>query len=211
MPTSNAQTIITLSGVHGVGKTTTLSALSENLGTLHPQPRAVNPFTQTMLSLAFYVLSFAERDDSLCGAAGLAFIDRDSVRDILVDVWAHRQLGYITADQEDLVVHAAKTLLVPRRRVHFSFLLDDTPDNVLSKLRGRTLPQGHLKSLEYDLEYVERLVSGFQQEFATYAITAGIYGVEVGAVPSMRVSVAGKTVADVVAIIVERCRRWGAL
>ncbi|MDQ1350520.1 MAG: hypothetical protein QG657_822 [Acidobacteriota bacterium] len=203
---SKENVIVSISGVHGVGKTTLITKICELTGYLASPKRVPNPFNDETLSLMFYVLSFACRDDEINRMEGLIFIDRDSARDILVDVWAHRELGYINSNSERCIVSACEDVLCPRRHIDYSFLLDDNPEEILKRIIKRPLPAGHLQKLEYNMDYIKLLIEGFRREFEDYGISQGEYKISINPTEYSIIPINFKGADELAFEIINKCR-----
>ena len=84
--------------------------------------RPLNPFSDEVLSLFFIILSFGFRDDLRQNNRGLILIDRDSLREVLRDIWAQRKLGNISGSQERLLVRACEEVVLNSRNMDYSLV-----------------------------------------------------------------------------------------
>ena len=183
--------IVSVSGVHGVGKSTLVSELCKLHGAPLPPLRLPSPFEDLFLAFMFYILAFAKRDTSVFQRTGLSFVDRHSARDMLVDIWTLYELKRLTDSQVDTLKETCHRILVPFGPPACSILLDDDIENVVSRIKSRPLPFGHPPDLEYDREYIEAIIMNFRREFESEEITVGRFGMKVASPLSRFVAVEG--------------------
>lgn len=170
--------IVTVSGVHGVGKSTLVSRLCRDLRIPPVMPRLDSVFRESVaLSMFFYVLAFGQRELRLKKRVGSAIIDRDQLRDLLVDGWTLYSLGHLSANDLDLFVSMCRRVLLPSPRPLLQILLDDAPANVMARLRRRGEKSNRF--LERDLEYVSATVLNYRREFESEAISVGRFNMHV--------------------------------
>lgn len=183
--------IVSVSGVHGVGKSTLVSELCKLHGVPLPPSRLPNPFQDLFLAFMFYILAFAKRDTSVFQRTGLSFVDRHSARDILVDIWTLYELRRLTDSQVDTLKETCQRILMPFGPPACSILLDDDIENVVIRIKARPLPPGHPPDLEYDREYIKAILKNFRREFESEEITVGRFGMKIASPFSRFVSVEG--------------------
>lgn len=159
--------------------------------------------------MLFYSVGFADRELSIRERAGLVFVDRHAVRDILVDAWTLAESNYMTEAELETVALMATRVLLPFGTPDFSVLLDDEPVAVMKRLRARPLPGGHSADVEYDEEFLGRTVANYRREWESEAISVGRLGVRVASPISTIVFVGARRPEEVSAQVQRELVRHG--
>lgn len=158
--------LLSLSGPHGVGKTTLISLLSARMGFRLPPQRSPNPFIDSpFYSMLYYILSFCHRDSAFYKLGTSGIVDRHTMIDILVESQVFKNIGAINDQEFQIIIKFLYSMTnrdILSKNVIF---LNDKPDSILKRLELRPLSYGHIPELENNKEYMKKLCDAFFSEY----------------------------------------------
>lgn len=156
--------IVTISGVHGVGKSAVISYLCEKLRLSAGTERPKNPFAEPYEAMLFFVASFGQRDREACACEDPLVLDRWSAVDVSIYIEALDRLGRLQSRQADALQAALNASASARLVPTLAVLLDDAPEEILSRLKRFRAPSKH-HLFERDLEFITELRRRFVERF----------------------------------------------
>lgn len=200
--------VLTVSGVHGVGK----SAVSEFLQrrfTLPVEPkRPSNPFSDPYHSMLFFIASFSARDFKAREIHSQMALDRYSFHDIAVYVEVLHRLGKITHADYERLRSINIAALLGSLEPEVAVLLHDDVESVLMRLSKRGGKIGHI--FEHDRQVIYHLNEAFIREFTNWEITrAWVNQTETTYPTVLRISVRNRSVSEVGGELVSRLQEIG--
>lgn len=199
--------IVTISGVHGVGKTTQSGLVAHALGWSESPTRPPNPFAADVLaSMLYFLASFAARDRCLGDRASPAVIDRWSHRDIAVYIEALFAEAHLTSAERKTLLQVNREVLAESLAPRAAILLNDSPTEVFRRLQRRGARPGHL--YEADIALLGRLVDYFEEEFLTGRFS-GWGPISADAVDIAIINIAGRSSAALAGEIIDWLRKMG--
>lgn len=197
--------ILTISGAHGVGKSTLCELLAARTGFAASPERHPNPFPEdTYNGLLYFIASYSHRDSLIRANPRNWILDRWSYRDIAVYIDGLYALNRLSSSQQ-------RTLKIVKREVLYNtleptiavMLLDSTPA-VMERLIKRGGKAGHL--FEFDRDLMSVLNQMFREEFQD-ARHSGWEPARATIQPQIRiVDVCGRPVNEVAAEVIS-CTR----
>jgi thymidylate kinase len=137
--------LITLSGVHGVGKSTIMELLNQKLDWNLGIKREKNPFQSTFQAMLFFICSFSWRDQNALKELKTAnlLLDRWSFIDIQAYIKGLVALELLTREEGHVI---SNTLIIsPSRQIkpQLGVLLDAPPETILYRLETFRKPSKH--------------------------------------------------------------------
>jgi len=200
--------IVTVSGVHGVGKSTVCKYLQRSFNLGPEIERPSNPFKDSYHSMLFFVASFSARDSKVKEQALPMAVDRYSFHDIAVYIEVLKKLDKITREDYWRLRSINITALLHSLEPEIAILLDDDVESLLLRLQNRGGKTGHI--FEYDPEVLYHLNEAFIREFATWEITrAWFNAMDIPRPPVLRVSVRNRTASEIGLEVLARLRNIG--
>ena len=166
--------IITISGVHGIGKSFLIDYMGKIYPIKYPPDRPSNPFQSPFYSMLFFIIAFSERDRKTRKLTGTIILDRFSFHDIAVYIYALKKISKIKNEEYTILSDINFQLLRNSLDPDLSILLMDDPRYIFERLKKRGGKEGHL--YEMDLEFISELEICFEKEFAGYEISKAMYG-----------------------------------
>jgi len=189
----NGKKIITISGVHGAGKSTILNLLNKQLNWKEGIEREKNPFQSTFHAMLFFVCSFSLRDLMVLKDTSTfnTIIDRWSIMDIEAYIEAFENIGYLTTIEKKAISNALKAspsnLILPQ----LSIYLETNVDTILERLAKFRVPSIH-HIHERDPIALKELTKSFSKKFK------GLNNVDI-----IKITTDGKSPDEIVCEILE--------
>jgi thymidylate kinase len=159
--------IITISGVHGSGKSTILELLKKIIKFNSGIERAKNPFQTTFHAMLFFVCSFSHRDAVAIEANKICdiILDRWSTIDIQSYIDAFLNIQYLTYSEKEAIQHALQVSPSKNITPNIAILLDATPEAILFRLKKFRKPSKH-HIHERDLKALTAIREAFLENFS---------------------------------------------
>ena len=164
MVSLSAKHLVTISGVHGVGKTSLLMHAQKRLGGISLIDRPKNPFQTPFEAMLFFVASFSQRDRLINQQSGLTWCDRWAMHDIAVYAWTLFELGHLSRLEAEAIVRALRRSESFGVRPDVAILIDDEPEAILSRIEQYRKPSPH-HIFERDKEFISALRIHFLARF----------------------------------------------
>lgn len=194
--------VISVSGVHGVGKSTIINRISSIYNLIPSIPRPQNPFTTPYEAMLFFIAAFSWRDNSIREQNRNALIDRWSICDISIYVDSLHIMEKISKHQHRALLGALgqseSHLLVP----NVAILLDDAPSSILKHIESFAPSIHHI--LERDIQFISILRDGFIRRFKELDRSQSDPKI-------MIIEVNGKGIDDVCTEVAEKIEDWLSL
>ena len=157
--------IITLSGVHGVGKSTIINILHSLLSFNEGEKRPKNYFQTPYEAMLFFIAAFSDRDKKVNQSGnGIYILDRYSYIDIKIYIKALKEIDYISENECKSLLIALDNGYSIKIRPTLSFLLHDKPENILNRIKKFREPSKH-HLFERDIKFIRTLENLFLSEF----------------------------------------------
>jgi len=188
--------VVTVSGVHGVGKSAVCEFLKQTFATPPLPERPSNPFVDPYHSMMFFIVAYSKRDQAARQLRSPLVIDRYSFHDIAVYVEVLHELNKVTDAQYETLRLVNTEVLCGSLDPEVAVLLEDDADSVVGRLIQRGGKPGHI--FEYDREVIYHLNEAFTREFNNWEITRTWVGSRILSRPHLvKISVRGRSVSDV--------------
>ena len=161
---------VSISGVHGVGKTTLIHNISQKFNLLPSIERPQNPFLIPYEAMLFFIAAFSWRDKEIISKNKSFLIDRWSIIDISVYIKVLYNMRKISKNQYVALVTALNNCesndLIP----DIAILLDDEPNNILKRIELYEEPSKH-HIFERDFNFITLLRNEFLFNFKELSST----------------------------------------
>lgn len=162
--TMSTPKLVTLSGVHGVGKTTVVSLVRRMQDFKVGPERPLNPFQSSYEAMLFFIASFAWRDEQASQFVEPTLLDRWAFVDIKIYIQTLELLGHINNNQCLALQEVLKHSFSGRVKPDVAILLDDSSANILYRLEHFRQPSKY-RIFERDLSFISALRERFLSTF----------------------------------------------
>lgn len=159
-----ATKLITVSGVHGVGKSETITQLRKKIGFTEGSNRPSNPFQTPYEAMLFFIAAFSKRDQDVNKLKASVLLDRWSSVDIEVYINSLSILKYINSNEALVLSNALHRSSSENLIPDLAILLDDDPENILNRIKSFRIPSKH-HIYERDIEFIKTLRKNFLNVF----------------------------------------------
>lgn len=156
--------IITISGIHGVGKSTIILQILKLQNFAKGLERPKNPFQTSYEAMLFFISAFSWRDKEASKVNGPILLDRWSYIDIGVYIKTLESLKHISTFEASVLFQALEQSYCKKISPSLAIFLDDEPSNILVRIKVFRDPSKH-HIFERDLEFISKLREIFLSEF----------------------------------------------
>jgi len=185
--------LITISGIHGTGKSTILNLINKKINWKEGVEREKNPFQNTFQAMLFFVCSFSYRDLMVAKDRDYndIIIDRWSTKDIEAYIEAFENIGYLTSLEKNAIKNALNASPSCQIQPDLAIFLDSNVETILERLTKFREPSKH-HIHERDCVALEELRKTFLKKFSA-----------INNVDILKISTDGKRPEEIVCEILE--------